>query len=217
MRQARKNMFQLQSLTSMTTIKLVFCPMLQSIVWSIFKETHLRWMITRCRQIEGHPQALGLVVHMVHIHIHIHMVIHRPWAWSSTWSTSALNVSYRRYIVTLISRDFQNIVIAFFFTISHDIFRPFFTNFYLFLLIKNSIFGNTLWFQSSKNDFICIIQTFFTNFTLLAWNLWKIAGNATLNVAFPPIYAHFYQIGNIASIVWLSYQNLKYRVISCGP
>ena len=31
-----------------------------------------------------------------------------------------------------------------FLTISHDIFRPFFTNFYLFLLIKKSIFGNTL-------------------------------------------------------------------------
>ena len=60
----------------------------------------------------------------------------------------ALNVSYRRYIVMLISCDFQNIVEIslshFFLTISHDIFRPFFTNFYLFLLIKNSIFGNTL-------------------------------------------------------------------------
>ena len=124
---------------------------------------------------------------------------------------------YRYANIVWFSKYRWNIVIAFFFTISHDIFRPFFTNFYLFLLIKNSIFGNTLWFQSSKNDFICIIQTFFTNFTLLAWNLWKIAGNATLNVAFPAIYAHFYQIGNIASIVWLSYQNLKYRVISCGP
>ena len=124
---------------------------------------------------------------------------------------------YRYANIVWFSKYRWNIVIAFFLTISHDIFRPFFTNFYLFLLIKKSIFGNTLWFQSSKNDFICIIRTFFTNFTLLAWNLWKIAGNATLNVAFPAIYAHFYQIGNIASIVWLSYQNLKYRVISCGP
>ena len=120
---------------------------------------------------------------------------------------------YRYANIVWFSKYRWNIVIAFFLpyhTIFLGHFLTMFTYFY-------SIFGNTLWFQSSKNDFICIIRTFFTNFTLLAWNLWKIAGNATLNVAFPAIYAHFYQIGNIASIVWLSYQNLKYRVILCGP
>ena len=125
--------------------------------------------------------------------------------WSSVVNSPQRIVStiYRYANIVWFSKYRWNIVIAFFFTISHDNFRPFFTNFYLFLLIKNSIFGNTLWFQSSKNDFICIIRTFFTNFTLLAWNLWKIAGNATLNVAFPAIYAHF----------WQNRTYCKYRVI----
>ena len=77
--------------------------------------------------------------------------------WSLRTSPQRIVSTIYRYAnIVWFSKYRWNIVIAFFFTISHDIFKPFFTNFYLFLIIKNSIFGNTLWFQSSKNDFISI-------------------------------------------------------------
>ena len=59
----------------------------------------------------------------------------------------ALNVSYRRYIVMLISCDFQNIVEIslshIFSSISHNIFKPFLPIFTYFYLLKISIYGNT--------------------------------------------------------------------------
>ena len=52
---------------------------------------------------------------------------------------------------------------------------------------------------------------------MILFVLYRLFHKFHANVAFPQFTRIFYQIGNIASIVWLSYQNLKYRVISCEP
>ena len=100
----------------------------------------------------------------------------------------------------LISCDFQNIVIAFFLPY-HTIFLG---HFYLFLLIKKSIFGNK---HLKKTPVLKLIETpvhmvyDFMHQRMILFVLYGHFHKFYANVAFPAIYAHFYQIGNIASIV----------------